>query len=127
MSASKDINRYTSMWGELFDEFNAYPEREHRIQCATVREAEKIRLEFYKARAAQGHADEKTRADGLKSGLPLSHILNSTYPNLDKKEVRLEGTTVVFGYKEASRVAELIKASLEDPANKVHEDDTPNP
>lgn len=121
MSASKDINRYTSLWGDLFEEFHANPEREHRVPCATLKEAEAVRLEFYKARSAQMHQDELARKDGLAKGIPLSQIENSTYFNLNKKEVRIEGTTVVFGYKEGSRVAELLKASLENTDNKARD------
>lgn len=125
MSASKDIRRYTELWGELFNEFHANPEHEYRVPCATVKEAEKVRLEFYKARAAQLHQDEIATKEGLAKGIPMKQIENMLYFNLNKKEVRIEGTTVVFGYKETSRVAELLKASKE--ANQIGDQDGTGP
>lgn len=119
MSASKDIKRYSEQWGQLFNEFHANPEHEIRVPCATLREAEKLRLEFYKARAAQLYQDEVLIKDTTAKGNSLKSIENGLYYNLNKKEVRIEGTTVVFGYKEANRIAELLKSAIEDPANGI--------
>lgn len=107
MSASREIGRYTELWAPMFNKFSDNPEEEVRVNCGTLKEARSLRLEFYKAREAQKHESLKPGNEGL-------------YPvNLDRKEVRIEGTTVVFGYKEENRIAQLLKAAIADPANKI--------
>lgn len=115
MSAPKDIRRYTEFWRPLFEKFNSAPEKEVRVRCGSLKEARNIRLEFYKAREAQHHEDNEFR----KTCASPAEVAMMTFANLNRKEVRLEGTTVVFGFKDNNRTAELLKAAIADPDNEI--------
>lgn len=106
MPASRDINRYTDKWMHLFNFFQDHPEVEHVIECKSVREAHIVRLEFYRAREALRRKEDVDKKEDPAAYKEYGH------PNLDRKEVRIVGTNVIFGYKESSRIAELIASSL---------------
>jgi hypothetical protein len=103
MSASKDIKKYSDNWAILFERFNDHPEENYVVHCDSLKEAQKVRLEWYKARKAQ-EAWEATLSPQ-----------DSEYklPNLARKEVVIFGTDVHFRFKEDSDVATLLGRSFE--------------
>lgn len=114
MPASKDINHYTQRWMDLFDAFQDDPTKEVVVECDSVKEAKRVRLEFYKARSALLAKEAKIRTE---ANLRASDEAKQTYemyghPNLDFKEVTIVGTNVIFGYRDKSRVAELLERAL---------------
>lgn len=113
MTASNDITKYEEYWGPLFEQFNERPQDSHIVYCNSPREASAVRLEFYKARHAQQQSDKKLYGDSPET--MNKYALN----NLALKDARVVGSNVIFGYKNASRVGQLLKASLLDPRNKV--------
>lgn len=115
MGSSKDFNRYTERWRDLFHLFQEDPSKEHIVHCKSPQEARLVRLEFYKAREALHRAEEHDRLH--------DHVAYAEYghPNLDRKEVRVVGNDVIFGFKDSSRIALLLAESLVDPMNNPQE------
>lgn len=115
MSSPKDILRYTERWLDLFDKFQDDPKKEHVVRCANPKQANMLRLEFYKAREALRKSEE-----ALKASDPTAYSVMG-HPNLDRKEVRVQGNNVIFGFKDASQIAKLLEESLKDPINNASE------
>ena len=112
MPASKDILRYTERWMDLFDKFQEDPTKEHVVACVSEKQAKLMRLEFYKARRALELSEAELKKNDPKAYQQMGH------PNLDRKEVRVVGNCVIFGFKDSSEIAKLIAASFEDPRNQ---------
>lgn len=112
MSAPTDIRKYTESWLNLFDRFQDNPEEEYIIYCSSMKEAMKIRLEWYKARAAMQRSE---------AGLSVEGMSKMGHPNLNRKEAVIKGTNLHFIYKEAMPVAQLLEESM-----KRHDEEKEN-
>ena len=112
MGASVNIRTYSDYWMRLFEIFNERPREEYIVHCKSEKEARKVRLEWYKARAALQREEQKMDA---------ATFAEFGHPNLVRKECLIKPTgicefNVCFSYKEDSDVAKLLKASLEEKA-----------
>lgn len=93
---SKDIRRFSDKWLEVFDWFEANPDKEYVVETETKKRAFALRFEFYRARAAM------QRDEGL----------NALYDNTKRREVIIEDTQAVFRLKDKTPLAELLDRSL---------------
>lgn len=97
MSSPKSFKRYASQWLGLFDEFKDRPGVVHKVHCPDEKAARALRLEFYKAREAF-IGEESMRGEYEAA--------------LNARELRVEGTTVVFDLKDNNWIARLLEESL---------------
>lgn len=122
MPASRDINHYAGKWMNLFNLMQDDPLKDIVIPCDTVKEAKRMRLEFYKARAALMAKEEPDRLSAESGDLAAVEAYKEyCHPNLNKKEVLIDGTNVVFGYRDKSRIADLLTNALKEYGGDLNE------
>ena len=97
MSHPKTLQRYTSEWFTLFDQFKADPDGTVELDCETPKKAAAVRLEFYKAREAFLKDPDMAQEYG--------EVLNS-------REVKVRDTHVIFDHKERNWVGNIIRRNL---------------
>ena len=113
MSSTKYLNRYSNEWRELCS-WMSHMDNQHTVttvECETEKAAKAMRLEFYKVRDLY----RKTEADATEAErqecFEVWGVWN--HNNLDTREVRVEGTKVIFGLKGENTLSKSIAAHLE--------------
>lgn len=103
MPYPKDIRRFPEKWLEMFDWFEEHPDTPFVLECESPKRAHSMRFQFYRAREVMRKDEELKRA----------------YINTDKREAVLEGSKVVFRFKDATPAADLLRKSIEENEKRV--------
>lgn len=105
MPSSKDIRRFSDKWLEVFEWFEDHPNDTYTVNTDNPKRAKSLRFEFYRARSALQDEPE----------------LKKAYTNLDRREVIIDGSKVLFRCKETTPLAELLDRSLKEAEQKESE------
>lgn len=98
MSGPRNIRGFTDKWLYAFDWFEQNPEQPFTIHAGTLKRAQSVRFSFY----------------GVRSAMQRDEGLRLMYPNAVRREAVIEGTDVVFRFKETTPIALLLEESLKE-------------